>query len=213
VGRFEPWKSPLTPLFLRGVMISSLWRALFTPPKRGKGRLGGILRCYFLASMAARKEILSSLVLLAFGALFLLYDIKYPLDQWSNPGPGVFPLIVGTIWMILAVWQLIQALRRIQPLTGEKKEKKDTEPVKGTFQGTEGGRTILFMIAVFVIYLLMIKWVGFFTSNFLFVMISSRLVGAKEWKGPVALSAGITLFCYILFEVWLKLSFPRGILF
>ena len=168
---------------------------------------------YFLINMAVRKEILSSLVLLAFGAVFLLYDTQYPLDQLANPGPGIFPLVVGAVLVILAGWQFIQAFRRIQPLTGEEKKTRDTKCTKGIFQGTEGRTRILLMITVFVIYLLMIKWVGFFTSNFLFVMISSRLVGAKEWKGPVALSAGITIFCYFLFEVWLKLSFPRGILF
>jgi hypothetical protein len=167
----------------------------------------------FSTNMAVRKEIVSSLVLLVCGGGFLLYDVKYPLDQWSNPGPGAFPLMVGAVWVILAAWQLIQAFRRIQPLTGEEKKKGDPESIRRIFQGTEGGTGILFMIAVFGIYLLMIKWVGFFTSNFLFVIISSRLMGARGWKGPVALSAGIALFCYLLFEVWLKLSFPRGILF
>ncbi len=69
------------------------------------------------------------------------------------------------------------------------------------------------MIAVFILYLLMMQWVGFFVSTFLFAIISSRLTETKGWGRPVALSAGITFSCYLLFEVWLKLSFPRGILF
>ena len=168
---------------------------------------------YFLMTMAVRREILSSLVLIAFGAVFLLYDIKYPLDQLANPGPGAFPLMVGAVWVILAVWQLIQALRRTPSLAGERVNKRDAQTTKGVLQETKKEGKVLFMIAVFMIYLVMIKWVGFFTSNFLFVIISSRLMGARGWKGPVTLSAGISLFCYLLFEVWLKLSFPRGILF
>jgi hypothetical protein len=69
------------------------------------------------------------------------------------------------------------------------------------------------MIAVFIVYLLMVKWAGFFISNFLFVIISSKLIGAKDWARPIALSVAVSLFCYFLFEVWLKLSFPRGVLF
>jgi hypothetical protein len=59
----------------------------------------------------------------------------------------------------------------------------------------------------------MIKWIGFFVSNFFFVIVASRLIGARSWGAPVALSAGINLFCYALFDLWLKLSFPRGVLF
>jgi hypothetical protein len=163
--------------------------------------------------MVARKEIASSLVLILFGVMFLLYDTKYPLDQLANPGPGAFPLMVGAIWVILAGWQFIQTFRRTQPPGSKERNKKDVQSLRGIFQGTQGETKVLFMIAVFVIYLVMVKWVGFFTSNFLFVMISSRLMGARGWKGPVTLSVGIALFCYLLFEVWLKLSFPRGILF
>jgi hypothetical protein len=71
----------------------------------------------------------------------------------------------------------------------------------------------LIQVGVFVIYLLIIKGVGFFISNFFFVVISSRLMGAKDWARPSALALGICLFCYLLFEVWLRWSLPRGLLF
>jgi putative tricarboxylic transport membrane protein len=163
--------------------------------------------------MAIRKELASSLVLILFGVGFLLYDIKYPLDQWANPGPGVFPLIVGAVLVILATWQLVQDFRKSKRQGIKKDDDEATKSITEFLQRNEGEKKVLFMIAVFIIYLMMVKWVGFFTSNFLFVIFSSRLIEAKDWKGPVALSVGINLFCYFLFEVWLKLSFPRGILF
>ena len=133
--------------------------------------------------------------------------------NWQTPGQGVFPLMVGAVWVILAVWQLIQSLRRTQPSASEQENKRDVQSQRESSRKREEETKVLFMIAVFMIYLVMVKWVGFFTSNFLFVIISSRLMGAKGWKRPITLSAGISLFCYLLFEVWLKLSFPRGILF
>ncbi len=160
-----------------------------------------------------RKEVLSSLVLVLFGAVFLLYDIKYPLDELANPGPGVFPLFVGTVLAILAFWQLVRSLRKTKPLGGENGGTEEIRPVTETSRRDAGEARVLLMIAVFVSYLLMVKWVGFFASNFLFVIVSSRLLGAKDWKSPLLLSVGIDLFCYLLFEVWLKVSFPKGILF
>jgi hypothetical protein len=163
--------------------------------------------------MAARKEITSSLVLILFGAIFLLYDLKYPLDERANPGPGVFPLMVGAVLVILAAWQFIRAFRQTRGPDDKERGKREAEPAGEIVQGKAGETKVFFMIAVFIIYILMVKWVGFFTSNFLFVITSSRLMGARSWRNPILLSAGIDLFCYLLFEVWLKLSFSKGILF
>ena len=71
--------------------------------------------------MAIRKEIVGSLVFILFGVGFLLYDLNYPLDQWANPGPGVFPLIVGVTLVILAAWQLLHALWKPNRQTGREK--------------------------------------------------------------------------------------------
>ena len=163
--------------------------------------------------MFIRKEIASSLVLFLFGVVFLLYDLKYPLDQWANPGPAVFPLMVGAILVILAAWQLAQGVRKLKPEETKESVEGIGSPIREFLQRNKGEVKPLLMIAVFIVYLLMVKWVGFFTSNFMFVIISSKLIGAKDWGRPIALSAGVSLFCYFLFEVWLKLSFPRGILF
>jgi hypothetical protein len=163
--------------------------------------------------MFVRKQIASSVVLFLFGVVFLLYDIKYPMDTWANPGPGVFPLMVGAVLVILAAWQLVQDVRKPKPQEAKKNHEGTGRSITECLQRYRVEANPLLMIAVFIVYLLMVKWVGFFISNFLFVIISSKLIGAKGWGRPIALSAGVNLFCYFLFEVWLKLSFPRGALF
>jgi hypothetical protein len=163
--------------------------------------------------MASRKGVESSLALLLFGVIFLLYGLKYPLDQWANPGPGVFPLSVGAVLVILAAWLLVQELRKPKSRGAKENDERSRKSIKAFIQGKRGESEPVFMIVVFIVYLLMVRWVGFFVSNFLFVIASSRLMGAKSWRKPIALSAGINLFCYFLFVVWIKLSFPRGVLF
>ena len=163
--------------------------------------------------MASRKEIESSLVLLLFGTIFLLYDLKYPLDQRANPGPGVFPLVVGAALVILAAWLLAQDVRKPKAQGAKENDEGAKKSLTPFFQRNRGEAKSLFMIAVFIVYLMMVRWVGFFISTFLFVIFSSKLMGTKGWRKPIALSAGINLFCYLLFVTWIKLSFPRGVLF
>jgi len=117
------------------------------------------------------------------------------------------------VLVILAFWLLVKEARKPRPEETKQRREETEGAIREFLQRIRDEVKPLLMIAVFVVYLLMVKWVGFFVSNFLFVIISSRLIGARDWGRPIALSAGITLFCYFLFEVWLKLSFPRGILF
>ena len=162
--------------------------------------------------MIARKDITSSLLLLLCGAGYLAYNTRYSMDTWNNPGPAVFPLIVGGIFMILAACRLIQTLRKLEKQDDQEGVKLSRKSITAYLQES-GEAKPLILIAVFILYLLMVTGVGFFTSNLLFVMVSSRLMGARDWGKPLALGVGICLFCYLLFEVWLKLSLPRGLLF
>ena len=85
--------------------------------------------------------------------------------------------------------------------------------MKAFFLENQGEAKVLILTSLLVLYILMMQWIGFFVSTFLLVILSSRLMEAKDWVRPIVLSAGVCLFCYFLFEVWIKLSFPRGILF
>jgi len=165
--------------------------------------------------MNPRKEMASSLVLILFSAIFLVYTTRYPLDDWENPGPAVFPLILGGILLVLASGQLIRALLAPkQPdQAGKTGRSLNIEALKKSLRERGGEAKVVVLTAMLVLYILMMKWIGFFVSTFLLVVLSSRLMEAKGWGRPIALAAGVCLFCYLLFEAWIKLSFPRGILF
>jgi putative tricarboxylic transport membrane protein len=161
--------------------------------------------------MTTRKEVTGNLVVILFGAVFLSYTTRYPLDTWESPGPAVFPLILGVILTILGAGQLVRALWKSRRKEHDR-HRGDESGLKSLLRNSCEGKAFR-MIALFILYLLMMQWIGFFVSTFLFSILSSRLTETNDWGRPIALSAGITLFCYLLFEVWLKLSFPRGILF
>ena len=163
--------------------------------------------------MNPRKEIASSLVLILFSLTFLVYTTRYPLDDWANPGPAVFPLLLGGVLLLLAAWQLIRAL--LAPGKPDREEGKSSKvkALKAFLRENQGEAKVIILTALLILYIFLVQWLGFFVSTFLLVILSSRLMEAKDWIRPIVLSAGVGLFCYFLFEVWLKLSFPRGIVF
>ena len=163
--------------------------------------------------MTPRKDIASSLVLILFSMTFLVYTTRYPLDDWESPGPAVFPLILGGVLLILSLWQMIRAwlAPKIPGNAGERGSK--IQAFQKFLHDNEGEAKVLSLTAMLILYILMMQWIGFFVSTFLLVIFSSRLMEAKDWGKPIALSVGVCLFCYLLFEVWIKLNFPRGLLF
>ena len=163
--------------------------------------------------MNPRKEIASSLVLILFSMIFLVYTTRYPLDDWENPGPAVFPLILGGVLLALASWQLIRALLAPKTPGGAGEKGHGIDALKKFLRDNAGEAKVVILTVMLVLYILMMQWIGFFVSTFLLVVLASRLMEAKDWGRPIALAAGVGLFCYFLFEVWIKLSFPRGILF
>ena len=134
------------------------------------------------------------------------------MDTWSNPGPAVFPLIVGGVFILLALGRMIQGVRQGSGEKGLGSASSRTGSFK-PFSPQSGESKALALIIVFVLYLFLMKGVGFYISNLLFVVGCSRLIGARDWTKPLALAVGIDLFCYLLFEVWLKVSLPKGLLF
>ncbi|MHB8772213.1 MAG: tripartite tricarboxylate transporter TctB family protein [Syntrophales bacterium] len=160
-----------------------------------------------------RKEITSSVVLILFSALFLVYTTRYPLDDWESPGPAVFPLILGALLLLLAAGVLLRALLAPKAPTETGAQGSRIDNLKRFLRENQGEAKVILLTAMLVLYVLMIQWVGFFVTTCLFVTLVSRLVEDRGWGRPVALAAGVGLFCYLLFEVWIKLSFPRGILF
>ena len=151
-----------------------------------------------------RKEVVSGLFLLLAGIGYLLYSSTYSLDTLNNPGPGVFPLFVGGVLILLIVCQMVKAVKASKKQAFSRDARSREKPVE---------TKPLLLILIFAGYLLLMKWIGFFTANSFFVILSSRLIGARDWGRPVLLAAGVGLFCYLLFVVWLKLSLPRGFLF
>jgi putative tricarboxylic transport membrane protein len=163
--------------------------------------------------MSPKKNIASSLVLILFGTVFLIYTTRYPIDDWESPGPAVFPLILGAVLVLLAVGQLVQALWALGRRNREAAGAPKTASFKSFLHENRGEAKVLYLTVMLVLYILMMKWIGFFTVTFLLVALTSRLMGAKGWARPIGLSLGVCIPCYYLFEAWLKLSFPRGIFF
>lgn len=132
-------------------------------------------------------------IFILFGAFFL-YQAATGLEIGTafRMGPGYFPLVLASVLILLGLVILIQALRF------------RSEPV-----GAVAWRGIAFILPAPVFFGLTVRGLGFVPSIFVTALIACFASRRMSAPMALALSAGLTLFCVVVFSYALGLPFQR----
>ena len=149
-------------------------------------------------------DLVSAVGLAVLAGGYLLANRAYPLDTLATPGAGIFPLAVGLLMLGLAVAQALTAVRsRPDPAASPHVASEAGAPTRGR---------VLAMVVLLVAYAGAAGAIGFLTASFGVIVVSSRLLGARDWLRPVALALGVTVAAHVIFVAWLGVPFPTGLL-
>jgi putative tricarboxylic transport membrane protein len=153
-------------------------------------------------SAASRKsiEILVALFLLGMGML-VIYDSVRVGIRWADDGPqaGYFPFYVGLILCFAAIWNLVRAM--VEAAASDRKK---------SFVSVSALKLILAMFIPTAIYVALIGWLGLYVSSILYIGVFMIWLGKYSWLKAAAVSVGVTVVSYLLFEVWFKVPLPKG---
>ena len=122
-------------------------------------------------------------------------------------GPSFYPRVMVIFLAGLAVWLIAEDL--FKKRTSARETKKATSPAPNY-------RLVLWGFLIFLGYVACLDLIGFVTSTFLFILGLSWAIGprnAREIPKLFAVAAGTALVCYLLFEKYLYVFLPRGLLF
>ena len=144
--------------------------------------------------------------ILAVGIGYEWMALSMPVGGFANPGPGLFPMIVGAVLVLTAAACLIQNLVSAE-LPGASIDEAGP-PVPGK---VEPGKAWL-LVASLIFYVVALKPLGFSVALTLLLIASARIFGYRNWLGNFAMSILMTFIAYIVFVVWLKVPLPLGVL-
>ncbi len=116
--------------------------------------------------------------------------------NFYNPSAAVWPKAVLIATMILSTMLLIRGLR----LTAQKADAELIPP--GDLVGS------MLSFAAIIAYAVTVKFAGYFVSTAIFVPLGMFLLGQRNWKAIIGVTAGLELFVYLLFVVQLQLRMP-----
>jgi len=137
------------------------------------------------------------------GLFFILFSLYVCVESWRlgvggffRPGAGFFPFYSGALLGVLSVILGFLACR---------------EKVKKAEPWTDLGNTVAVSLAL-LCFALLLTWLGFVVTTFLFVFFLLRAVERRGWLFSAAAAFFISAAFYVVFGLWLKAQLPAGIL-
>jgi hypothetical protein len=146
---------------------------------------------------------LIGVVWVIFAILVILGSFSLEMGNLQNPGAGYFPLLLGTIFLIISLYYFISTVKNIR--RGEKRLSLWREI---------NLERIALTCGVLVVYGLILEQAGFLVTTFVCLFIIFGLTGtgkvSKVFILKVLIQALITtVAAYVLFVVALNCYFPE----
>ena len=146
-------------------------------------------------------------LMIAVGLVYEIMAIQMPRGSFAQPGPGLYPMIVGVFLIITSCGCLLRGwltLRRAHGILPAPLQPGSEAPC------TDFVKTIQLM-ALMVAYVLAVPAVGFPIAIFTFLVVAIRLFGYRKWAPAAAMALIIAVVSYVSFVLWLKVPLPLGI--
>ncbi|MEI7670710.1 MAG: tripartite tricarboxylate transporter TctB family protein [Deltaproteobacteria bacterium] len=139
-----------------------------------------------------------STVLLIFSCLVMIESVRLKLDDIRDPGPGFVPFFLGLTLAILSIMAFIFP---------------DTQKKMAAFWSDwQKGQGIIFIFAGLVVYLFLVKILGFYIDTFLLMTFLLKMFGETGIKRPLLISLLTVGVTYLIFHKLLFIPFPQGLL-
>lgn len=147
-------------------------------------------------------EMIVAGIFLVFGAV-VAWDSWRIGARWGDDGPqaGYFPFYIGVLIVISAVAILFDALR-----LGE----EGREPFVRWVQL----KMVLIVMVPSIVYVALIDnpWLslGMYVPSAIFIAAFMRWLGKYKWPMVVAVSVGVIVAFFVMFEIWFQVPLPKG---
>ena len=144
--------------------------------------------------------IISCVILIALSAYGLIESSRLERTMKMGIGIGFLPFAMSLAIGGLSITFLGSVLRG-------RAEIKDT-PI---FQ-PDGRSRVFVVVALLMGYLLLIDWIGYAPSTFVYLAATIIFLRRERIFNAVLMSFGLTVFLYAIFRLWLKSPLPTGFL-
>ena len=140
----------------------------------------------------------SGYVLLAIGVITAWSSTSLSMGKASRPGPGFLPFGLAIILCVFALVLILQNWRKGEPAFPFWPQKTWLRPLLG--------------VGIFLLYAFLLGILGFSSTTFLFLILWMWVIERVRWRTILAISIGVTGILFFIFEFFLEVPLPAGLL-
>ena len=133
------------------------------------------------------------------GLVIMVGAKRLGLGNFKSPDAGLFPFLIGLIILILSIILFAGTCLK----SGKDKEVSQ-------FFGPRW-KNLLLLLGFLILYALGLGKLGFVVTTLLFMIVVLKAIEPQKWSVVLAVAIASTSFCYVLFVLWIKVEFPKGI--
>jgi putative tricarboxylic transport membrane protein len=149
------------------------------------------------------REKWSSLVWLGVGIFICIGSLMLSLGEFHKPGPGFLSFFAGLIMAGLALVVHLQS-RKVRP--NVKQEKSES-----IWSDRQKGFKMVLTVAALLVYAVIMNYVGFLISTFIFLAFLLRVIEPQRWSVALLGSLLASAAFYGIFEFGLQSQLPKGL--
>jgi putative tricarboxylic transport membrane protein len=137
------------------------------------------------------KDFWTGVIYIAFGSAALIISRDYEMGTAVKMGPAYFPTILSGLLMTIGVISLVRSF--IKP---------------GSPVGALALKGLALVISSTILFGLIVRGAGLIVALPVLVIISSLASTRFRWRYSLALAAGLTVFCILIFRQGLGVPLP-----
>jgi len=147
-------------------------------------------------------------LLMALGGLVVFDSLRLGAG-WADDGPqsGYFPFYIGLMLLASSGCVLVKALMGWMAASRAGTDADDASPL---FVGHEELKLVMAMLVPATIYVVAMGFVGLYLSSVVLIAWFMRRHGNFGWPLSSAVSVGVPLTVFFVFERWFLVPLPKG---
>ena len=120
-----------------------------------------------------------------------------------GPGAGAWPFWLATGMLICCVATIVRWFRRLTPESRS----------NANFISSSALPMVLLTVIALTVLLLLTPWISIYLALMLFLVFYLKIMGGHGWGMTLAITIGMPVFVFCLFEWALTISLPKGVSF
>lgn len=146
--------------------------------------------------------------LMFLGALVVFDSLRMGAG-WAEDGPqsGYFPFYIGLMLLASSGFVLFKALAAWM---GRHEAGEQPELLTRTFVGRDELQLVMAMLVPATLYVVAMGFVGLYASSVVLIAWFMRRHGGFGWPLSTAVSVGVPLTVFVVFERWFLVPLPKG---